>query len=601
PVISLSELKDQITIGLTKHEYTNVVSLAEKYLSQYSRQKDFQPTTVKSEDITLAGQLITLASTHTLTAQAYNSLKNYQKSLKHLKAALRIYQQLNSRANIATVFSCMGLIFQRKGNLNTAEKYFNDAIEIETKINTPNIWQTYYFLAQLYEKRSDSLSAQRYYRNAIAKIESVRGGLNTSETKLGFLATAVRPFHDYVAFLMEHRPVPNFYLEALEITERVRARVLTDLVAGKPGLISSSGDINWNYSGADFDEQDNRQLAEPWSYNRIIDFVKKGDTLYISYFITEKSVYAFLITPAGKVSWTKLGFSKAELSDLVKDYLYYIDNGLSTTRNLFANLIGPLGSTLHAYPQITKITILPHEDLNLIPFATLFDPQKQRYFSDDYQLSYLPCFTITEAFNSINTNTQENILIIGKPSGTIGLMHSESEVKNVAQLFTGRAKVLIGEAATKLNVRDEIEHYNLVLFSTHATPDRLDQNISLELASGERLTRKDIEKIKLKARLIVLSACQTHIGERYAGDELMSLARAFVSSGAKYVLASLWQVEDQASSEIVQYFFNFLQSGFSPTQSLQRAQLRYRELNAGKEKARQRAYFWGAWVLIGKN
>jgi hypothetical protein len=99
-----------------------------------------------------------------------------------------------------------------------------------------------------------------------------------------------------------------------------------------------------------------------------------------------------------------------------------------------------------------------------------------------------------------------------------------------------------------------------------------------------------------QTELVVLSACQTQGGEVSAGDEIISLNRAFLY-GSPTVVSSLWSVDDQATGELMSRFYTHLRDGMSKAQALQAAQSEIRKDPAHPEW--QHPYYWAAFVLNG--
>jgi CHAT domain-containing protein len=113
------------------------------------------------------------------------------------------------------------------------------------------------------------------------------------------------------------------------------------------------------------------------------------------------------------------------------------------------------------------------------------------------------------------------------------------------------------------------------------------------LAKDGLLTAAECYNLKLDSDLVALSACETARGELKPGEGLLGLTRGLLYSGARSVLVSQWKVPDEATSRLMQAFYQNLLSGMSKPQALQ----------AAKETLRQSGfahpYFWGAFVLIG--
>jgi CHAT domain-containing protein len=108
------------------------------------------------------------------------------------------------------------------------------------------------------------------------------------------------------------------------------------------------------------------------------------------------------------------------------------------------------------------------------------------------------------------------------------------------------------------------------------------------------LRLSDIFNLNLPAELVVLSACQTGIGENLKGEGIVGLTRGLMYAGAKRVAVSLWSVNDSATAELMEAFYQkMLDGGLTPAAALRQAQLEAR--NAGKPP-----YQWEAFVLQGE-
>jgi len=97
---------------------------------------------------------------------------------------------------------------------------------------------------------------------------------------------------------------------------------------------------------------------------------------------------------------------------------------------------------------------------------------------------------------------------------------------------------------------------------------------------------------------VVLSACQTAVGDLSEGDEFQGLTRAFLLSGARAVVASLWAVDDEATAVLMEYFYRNRDAGLSDALALTEAQRAVREDPDHEEWASP--YYWSAFVLTGR-
>jgi CHAT domain-containing protein len=92
--------------------------------------------------------------------------------------------------------------------------------------------------------------------------------------------------------------------------------------------------------------------------------------------------------------------------------------------------------------------------------------------------------------------------------------------------------------------------------------------------------------------LVVLSACETGVGDYFEGEGIHGLQRAFLLAGTQSVLMSLWKINDQLTQQLMTDFYRYWLSGLSKPQALRKAQLNLR-------KQYPEPYYWGAFVLLG--
>jgi CHAT domain-containing protein len=109
------------------------------------------------------------------------------------------------------------------------------------------------------------------------------------------------------------------------------------------------------------------------------------------------------------------------------------------------------------------------------------------------------------------------------------------------------------------------------------------------------LRLNEIYGLRLNADLVVLSACQTGLGRQVSGEGLIGLTRGFMYAGSKRVMASLWEVDDAATTELMKRFYKgVLQEKLPPAAALRAAQIEMLQ-----RKHWQSPYYWGAFMLQG--
>jgi len=150
-----------------------------------------------------------------------------------------------------------------------------------------------------------------------------------------------------------------------------------------------------------------------------------------------------------------------------------------------------------------------------------------------------------------------------------------------------------------------LDQYRYVHFATHGLLDSERPSLSSLLLSlvdeqGRQqdgfLRAHDVYNLKLPAELVVLSACQTGLGKEIKGEGLVGLTRGFMHAGAARVAVSLWNVNDQATSELMAKFYQkMLKENQRPAAALRAAQV-----EMWKQKQWQSPYYWAAFVLQGE-
>ena len=100
----------------------------------------------------------------------------------------------------------------------------------------------------------------------------------------------------------------------------------------------------------------------------------------------------------------------------------------------------------------------------------------------------------------------------------------------------------------------------------------------------------------VNADLVVLSACETGIGEQQRGEGVLSLARAFAFAGAKSIVASLWSVNDQSTMQIMDNFYKEIKAGKPKNIALANAKRSYLLQNPGLGA---HPFFWAGFVALG--
>ncbi len=188
----------------------------------------------------------------------------------------------------------------------------------------------------------------------------------------------------------------------------------------------------------------------------------------------------------------------------------------------------------------------------------------------------------------------------------VRLPASRREAEAIAALLPAPdvALYLGFEADRDLVLGGDLGAFRIIHFATHGVVDSHDPRLSgLVLSRIDRhgrprdgtLRLDDIYNLALDAELVVLSGCQTALGKELRGEGLWGLTHGFLYAGAQGVMASLWQVQDRATAELMRHFYRaLLADGRSPAAALRSAQLAI-----SAERRWRHPYYWAAFVVEG--
>lgn len=244
------------------------------------------------------------------------------------------------------------------------------------------------------------------------------------------------------------------------------------------------------------------------------------------------------------------------------------------------------------------LIVAPHDLLHQLPFHALEDngaPLLERFtFVHTPNLQAL----VELARNPISKRKMPRHLVVGIETfdALPPLQQTRAEVDALKRI--PNTTVLWQADATRRailewNQRGALAKFTHLHFATHAlvTPDAPhESHIAL---SDTSLNVLDLAEWNLNARLVTLSACVSALGAGGTGDEVLGLARAFFAAGARAVVASLWNVNDASTAQLMKCFYQNLEKGESIARALRGAQL------ALKAKGFS-AYHWAPFVAMGE-
>lgn len=246
------------------------------------------------------------------------------------------------------------------------------------------------------------------------------------------------------------------------------------------------------------------------------------------------------------------------------------------------------------------LAVIPAGRLHGLPFHALSDGDA--YLCERATLVCAPSLAVLGAClkraTAFRTPTGRALIVAVEDFGghLPRLSHAGREAGLVKRFFH-RTKLLQDTAATREAVQvcldRQPDRRDVIHFATHAVFEAQFGRLSRLVLHGGDLQADEIEQMKLDARLVVLSTCQSGLGQMHRGEEIVGLTQAFFAAGAPSVLASLWPVEDpQAPEFMARYYEGFANKRLPPAFALAAVQRRW--ITAGRTP-----YTWAAFGLYG--
>jgi CHAT domain-containing protein/Tfp pilus assembly protein PilF len=264
-------------------------------------------------------------------------------------------------------------------------------------------------------------------------------------------------------------------------------------------------------------------------------------------------------------------------------------------------------------PSASTVALLRRETAGRAPAVKLAIVLADPVFSkDDPRVALLYSASGPASSSASNSDDLERAELSersAKESGLPGfdrLRASRREAETIVELAgkNNAVEKLDFDSSRETATSDALGQYRIIHIATHgllnsSNPELSGLVFSLVDRQGKPqngfLEAQDIYNLKLGADLVVLSACQTALGKEIRGEGLVGLTRAFMYAGVPRVVASLWKVPDQATTELMQKFYRgILQQGLQPAAALRAAQF-----SMWKEPRRSAPYYWAGFTLQG--
>ncbi|PZD70651.1 hypothetical protein C1752_10372 [Acaryochloris thomasi RCC1774] len=340
-----------------------------------------------------------------------------------------------------------------------------------------------------------------------------------------------------------------------------------------------------------------------------VEQVGPAGTATLSTIILPQRSAVILTLPNGQRQLAWIQESKSTLQNTINDYRVGLERNLGPYTNrqsaeqLYQWLIQPFETAL-TEAQVNTLVFVQDGLFRTVPMAALFDGQQ--FLIERFAIATTPSLHLIDPQPLKHSSLKAMILGLTEAAQVDNqyfpaLHFVASEVERIEAQFP-RSKKLINDAFTRERLYIELSrrNYPIIHIATHARFSPEPENTFLVLGNNSKLTLSDFEQLLREVNspqraidLLMLSACQTAVGDNRAA---LGLAGSAIQAGARSTLASLWFIDDQATAEFSEQFYQALNNPqFSKAQALQAAQLSL--IKSGK--GYRHPCFWAAFILIG--
>lgn len=289
---------------------------------------------------------------------------------------------------------------------------------------------------------------------------------------------------------------------------------------------------------------------------------------------------------------------------------------------LYKSILEPLVDRLS--PKIAEIVIVPDGILTYLPFEQLCETlptsgapyQNWPWLVKKYSISYSYATKMwwRNAKNRLSPKNRLQIAAFaptyaanGTEDGLVDLPYASQEVSQILKFFGGDSWV--GEQATEKGFKKIAGTYDIYHLAMHGLINDQEPMRSYLAFQQEDLMLTDefndnflsvaeLYALNLDARMVVLSACNTGVGQLHQSEGLISLARAFSYGGASSIVMTMWSVSDRSTAQLMTFFYKNLKKGKSKDEALRQAKLSY--LEKVDDPLFSHPYFWGGFMVVGE-
>lgn len=508
-------------------------------------------------------------------AQNAIEIEEMNRSEKNLKIAIARAKELQDKRGLSYAWGSLGNLYEIENNLELAQEFTEKALYIAAGINAPEIaYQWQWQLGRIYKKQQNRKQAILAYSQATANLQFLRRDLivNSSQIRFNF-RESVEPVYRELADLLLQPGATQTDLQLARST--IEALQLAEL-------------DNF-FDNACLD-------AQPMDIDR---FDPNGAIFYP--IILDDRLEIILALPEQPLTRYSTEVTRSQIENTIEELRIALSNPnddsfLRISQIVYDWAIAPLESQLAAN-KVQNLVFVMDGALRNIPLAGLFDGEK--YLIEKYTVAYAPTLQLID--DRTSQEIRERILLAGLSEARQdfpALPGVEKELRTIETKIS--ARVLLNNDFTQTNFASALERspFSIVHLASHGEFSSqledtfiLTWNERINIDELNVLLRSDSKQAN-PIELLVLSACQTAVGDKQAAIGLAGMA---VRAGARSTIASLWAVSDESTTLLmINFYAEWTGNNITKAEALRRAQQRLLQ-----EDRFSHPYFWSAFILLG--
>lgn len=569
-----------------------------------------------------AGSPIYTSRSYAGISLLYAKLKNYDEALQNARYAYQIGENLSGESiglNIMAYSSLqLGHIYKLTGDFDKALSTYDKVIELYDKLD----FQAYQYEAHkakflTFFAQGDDSSAKEELRLAFKLLEDYRSKIYEESNTNSFFEAENSLYDIAIDFEYSRMNDPE---RAFYYAEAGRARSLFDMIQKGVKVIAKQEQVDLLVPSD----------SQPFSFLDLKGRMPERSQI-VQYSVLNNKTIIWVISK-GAFSHKEIKIDSDQLKEKVARYLEQVNRPPAKpsqdisgyARELYEILIHPVEELLD---DENLICIVPDKFLSYLCFDTLVS-SRGRMFIQEYLTQYCASaklfVTCSEEAEKKADRKFEQLLSVGNPTFDIelfprlaDLQSATTEAKKVASYYQSPYQppvVLTEKNAKEREVKSAMERSDVIHLAMHYAVEKQSPLLSrFVLAQEHDQSRQDSEsdgvmqiyeiyKLNLsRARLIVLSACETGIERYFVGEGAIGAVRPFIAAKIPLIVCSLWPVDTASTADLIINFHKYRKQEESSNVLATARALRQAKLDmlASADEQFRQPYYWASFVAVG--